>query len=550
MCAAFRHPGDRKRVLLFEDWKPLEQLTKLPDDKRIKAVEEYYTKFEKNPHEKGLPIVALEPERAIDIKKQFYLIPVLECNELPFGQEESKQLKIACATKTGKGEGGTRNNPAQPNNPESLAEILKELEIDIVYVIDMTKSMQPYIDLTCEALKSVSRAITQNPEIEKSIRFGLWGYQDSSKIKGLQFETKNFTEELLDVGAFENELAKVKVCEAGSADYAEEVFAGIDKAMTDTQWTEGAMRIIILVGDAPGHEVGHEQNTCGQGEDTLRILADQNKFTIFALHIKDKAAKESWGLAERQFRTLSRNRGLEGSSSYFSVDSEDRDGFTTISRDISTQLVNEIEEAKKGKDYVQTAKSSKHAQGNVKAAVSNAVEMGVTDWVSTKDKTSAPYGFVAFAADRDLIEPEKRSLEVRLFVNKLQLNQLEKTLREIIVAGQKTKTSSKKFFEALQAVSTTMATDPEKLKNASKLAESGLIPEFLMNLPYKSMIMTLNNDIWAGMPSDRQDEFIAKLQSKIVSYRAIHDNPAEWVQLSQGDQADEHVHPLILELLP
>ena len=49
---------------------------------------------------------------------------------------------------------------------------------------------------------------------------------------------------------------------------------------------------------------------------------------------------------------------------------------------------------------------------------------------------------------------------------------------------------------------------------------------------------------------DEQDEFLSELEAKIKAYQAIHDSPEGWIGLNKGDDPDDHVYPISLELLP
>jgi hypothetical protein len=95
-----------------------------------------------------------------------------------------------------------------------------------------------------------------------------------------------------------------------------------------------------------------------------------------------------------------------------------------------------------------------------------------------------------------------------------------------------------------------MARDPNQIRNAKTMADTGLVPEFLVGLPYKSRVMVMDNQIWASWSVDEQDEFLNEVDAKIQAYTAIHDNPQGWIELNKGDDPDEHVYPISLELLP
>ncbi len=563
MCLAYEHPGGRKPVLMFEGLKALQEIVKAPSDDRVKKAEAYYRQIESKDIPKDFPIISMEPKDAIDITEQFYLLPILEHADIEIEGREGRMLKLASAPKSVRGggtlknpEAGSKNTAAAPVNPE--AAMLKNLEMDLVYVVDMTGSMGPYIDITLQAIKDMSLFITKDAEIAKSVRFGLWGYRDSPDVPGLEFNTRNFTPQLQKVGDFEKTLASVGVAKVGSKDYPEDVFSGIDKSMRETKWTDNALHIMVLLGDAPSHQPGHNWNYSGQSADTLRTFADDNKFSIFALHIKDRGATQFWQLTEEQFRTLSTNRGLEGEASYWGVDSQDMEGFEKASKAIAGGLVDMVKSAKQGKISVASVRKATtgssnagpKTQNNVNAKVMQLGYAALVDWIGREAGVKAPRDIIAWVTDKDLIDPAIPSLDVRVLINKKQIDSLRTVLQEIMTAGRRGIIGGEKFFDALQAVPSVASRSGDQIRNAKSLADTDLVPEFMQGLPYKSKIMNMSNDLWSSWSLDQQEEFLNEVDAKIKLYVAIHDEPKGWVPLTKGDDPDEHVYPLSLEALP
>jgi serine/threonine-protein kinase PpkA len=178
------------------------------------------------------------------------------------------------------------------------------------------------------------------------------------------------------------------------------------------------------------------------------------------------------------------------------------------------------------------------------------IRAALVEWIGSKTQAAPPRDVVAWVVDKDLIQPAVSSLEVRLLVNKRQLDSMRTVLGEVMAAGIKGQVDGDQFFSALQATSTLVARAPDQIKNAQKMAETGLIPEFLMNLPYHSRLMEMNNDLWASWSVDEQDEFLNEMNAKIEAYESIHDRPDGWIALNRGDDPDDHVYPISLELLP
>jgi serine/threonine-protein kinase PpkA len=554
MCLAYKHPTGRQPVLMFSDRNPLLDMVKSPSEDRVKKAKEYYQQIESKNIPEDFPIISMEPKQAVDITEQFYLLPILEHAPVDIENREGRILKMASAPKEGRGESGTlKNNPEGISaNPESVA--LKKLQMNVVYVVDMTQSMYPYIKATLDAIKDMTLSITEDKSIEKSIRFGFWGYRDSMEIPGIEFTTNNFTPELLEVGNFVKVLSEVeekqKVFNIGSMDYPEDVFSGLDKAMRETKWTNEALHILILLGDAPSHEPGHKWNLSGQNANTLRTFASDNKFSILAVHIKDKdpAAQEYWDLAERQFKILSENRGVEGKPSYLPVQSDKPDEFAQASKYIATELINIVKEAKDGR-VAQSPQASSETD-TVKSVVRNMGYAALVDWIGRKTGIKAPRDIIAWVTDKDLVDPTIQSLDVKILINKKEIDSLKTVLQEIMTAGRKGEIGGEKFLTALQMIPSAASRGGEHIKNAISLADSKLLPDFMFDLPYNSQIMGMTNDLWASWSPDQQGSFLNDIDAKLKLYAAIHDNPKGWVKLHKGDDPDEFVYPLSLDSLP
>ena len=357
MCVAYEHPLGRKPVLMFKDIAPLREMIKMPGEERVKKAEEYYTAVNSRPIPADFPIISIEPEGAVDIHKNFYLLPILESAPIEIEGREGRLLKIASAPKSGRGkielgaeqgekiaapaverkegENAMREGEAPVSDTVQASDLMGESDLDggivfseqarekvaadIVFVIDMTNSMQEYIDATVNGIRSMANKITSDPQLSEKMRFGLWGYRDSTTIPGMEFAAKNFTPELQDVQTFITTLDGVQVTPAGSQGYDEDVFSGVEGALTQTNWRQDIPHFVVLVGDAPGHKTGHKWNASGHSADTLRTLADDSKIYINAYHIKDPKAKKYWSLAEQQFRTLSTNKGGQGEAAYIAM---------------------------------------------------------------------------------------------------------------------------------------------------------------------------------------------------------------------------------------
>jgi len=548
MCLSFEHPNNRDPVLMFGDFVALRDLVNSSSDKRIKAVKFLYKTIKSKKIPKDFPIVSIEPEDAVSIQKQFYLLPVLEYKEMEIDEREANLLKIASATKS---ERGKKYLSEMVNTSEQeTAEKLKKLKIDVVYIIDMTKSMQRFLDLTILAVNNISLKLSQSSLAAKDIRFGLWGYRDSIQVPGIEFVTRNYTEVLLHMKEFQEKLRGLKVAKVKTKGYAEDVFTGMYDAMLKTNWNDNTLKVMILIGDAPGRTSDDNWNYSGQSAETIRQFADDNQMYIFAIHIKNHRGADFWETNEEQFRILSQNKGLKHESSYWSVKSENSDAFSKASKTIAQELVYLLNNAKKG---IMPKKSS-FKTGQKKDEVSQKVRKlgyaALVEWIGKEKNVRAPKDITAWVIDKDLTNPMYQSLNVKLLITKQEIDSLQIVLKEIFEASRRAQYDGIKFFNALQSVSSAASRSGDQIKNAVNLTETGLVPEFIQGLPYKSLIMCMNDDEWDSFSEDQQSAFITKIESRMKYYKTIHDTPDLWIKLDPENSPDEYVFPLPLEMLP
>ena len=573
MCLAYTHPQGRRPVLMFEEKEALEQLAGLEPPARADAVEALYTAIDQAAAgtaalPKDFPVLSVEPKLAVDISKQFYLLPILEFETSTLNGRESRLLRLAAVS--GGGEKARESSDLRTNNEylqqasattEQRSDTLKDIKIDLVWVVDTTRSMQPYIDRAREVLNAVSTSISSEQDLNEKLAFGLWGYRDSTSIAGIEYNTKNFTPSLMKVDDFTKAIAEMKETSIDSVDVNEDLFAGVSDALEKTAWREGAVRIVVIVADAPAHEAGHKWNSSGKEENTLRTLASERGVSILALHLNPPKTKRYNRVAERQLRALSLNPGTD-KSFYWGINARDVDSFGKAAEAITqtlTAYLDGVLARSAAAPAVAEAASPEAAAGGIQTLnddaptsedLKNLIKAASVTWVGSHSGAQAPRDVEAWVADKDLMDPVRQSLDVRLLINKRQLDSLATLLSSVLEAGRNNQVSGDDFFTSLQAASAVASRDPSMLANARNLAESGMIPDFLSGLPYHSQLMDMSNDLWASWGPDEQDSFLSQIEARVAAYAALHDNPEVWVALNAGDDPSDYVAPLPLELLP
>jgi hypothetical protein len=552
LVVEYSHPDNRKPVLMFGERVYIEKMLKSAEVDRIRQANELYQTIESPQIPPDFPVLCMEPKRAIDSQDQFYLLPILDFAPTDLGGREGRLLQITAATRrrgaTTLDDSQYRTNATQPT--KFTGQTLKDLKLDFVFVMDLTLSMQPFVDATLELVRKVAEEAGRLPELKAGLRLGFLGYRDSENIKDIEFTTRNFTPKLQTVTEFAETLKQVRATSVDSVDYPEDVFSGIKKGITETAWTKDAVRVLILVGDAPGHELGHEWNGAGMDEHDLRNLATESKVKLMALHLKDPDFPDQQAVAERQFRVLTKNPGAqEGHGAFFQVEGYEAAAYQKAAESFLTPVL-EVVKAARETGVAAGMDDKTGGPDQAKTIARHMLHGALVEWLGKRDPAQAPRDITAWVSDKDLLNPAVQALDVKVLLTKNQLDSLKITIEQIRDAGLHGQISGQDFFSTLQAAVAAAARDPSRMRNAKSLAELGLVPDFLCELPYHSRIMAMTKTTWGSMSSDQQGNFLKELESKINFYKAVHDNPDHWQPLYQGADPDDHVAAIPLAQLP
>ncbi|MDR3037864.1 MAG: VWA domain-containing protein, partial [Candidatus Adiutrix sp.] len=300
MCLAYTNPSGREPVLMFENRRPLEDLIKKSPPERTAGAKALYETIESKNFPADFPVVSVEPKLAVDIAKQFYLLPILDFQVIEMDGREGRLLELAAATAGGPA--AREKSDIRTNSDYLTAASLTaddaarkdggNLAVDIVWVIDTTVSMSPYIARTLQVVRDVSERLAARPDLSQKVRFGVWGYRDPVEdIPAIEYTTKNYTPELQSVTDFVTTMGQVQETKVDSVDFPEDVFSGLNDALYQTAWRPDSLKIMVLVGDAPGHELGHKWNLTGLDAEKFKALAGDKKVTLMAVQVRPNGGK-------------------------------------------------------------------------------------------------------------------------------------------------------------------------------------------------------------------------------------------------------------------
>lgn len=541
----FEAPTGRQRTLFFADKETALKYADMTDEERREALAPVYQAIEEGKPVADKGIVACEPDGWATMNSNFYIMPITEF--------ELEQSEIAAEL----GIQAIKVSAATENTRVATAAVVNDttgMKMDIVFVMDLSRSMGPIKDQVLKSINNINAAISKNPGFDKDlIHFGFWGYRDStSACPGIGYVTKDYTADgLVTADQYAAILKQAEATPVDSVDYAEDVLAGVSDAINHTKWRENVARVLILIGDAPGREPGKTDpfsarkdkpvgTAANKGVAEIVTLAKENNVVVGTAYVNVPRYKEHLPIARKQFETMATGETQKATQV---INLSKADDFARFETDMVTWLVAQTKQAADNKvELKAVTEGQKFASALFNQAkvrwLSSAHEVGVTSDMS------------GWILDKDLSDSAVDAVKPCVLLNRQQLDTMMSMLEIVVETGAQLKGTSTEFLTALRAVVVAGAKDPSMLDNINVLSDSEFIPTFLKELPYNSVVMTLSNEYWQLMNSSEQDAIITTAKNKIQFYKDIYNNQDLWMKPDDNTPDDQKVVPIPLNMLP
>jgi len=556
LTVAFRKPGVTDRVLLFRDRDSLKSLVNEPQIERYQAL---YEAALKGTLQADSPVVAIQPEPFIDILKSFYLVPIRDHEDVFLGSESATMLQVSTVPLAIPKFSGEGRGPEVVVDTKKQASVAgQEFKAGVVFVIDTTRSMGPYINRTREAVREIYQKIGKANQ-GSAVNFGLVTFRDYPQAaKGLGYLAE--TVATLDDGStaqgFFNKVASVKAAKVSSKGFVEDSYAGVKEAIENIDWKGVDARYIVLITDAGARDANDPLSSTGLSTEEVRKMAREKGIAISALHLLTPAGIKNHKYAERQYRELSHYAGI--GDLYFGVQMGGIGEFGKALDALTRQITLQVQLASgraKGEAQKQAAADGDSLAGfeGKIAKLGYALRM---QYLKKHENEGLPSVFDAWLLDRDFKHPEKPTLDIRVLLTRDQLSELHDVMQQVLDTFEEGLLSPRNFLADIKSLAATMSRDPEAISEVTRttaggnLNDMGFMQEYIEDLPYRSEVMNLSIEDWETWPASRQLEFVHGLEEKIGYYRALHDHTDLWVSLDGGSVSGQSVFPLELEMLP
>jgi serine/threonine-protein kinase PpkA len=550
LTVSFKDPQNIQRVMLFDSKDKLQTLVESYDTEAYQAL---YKSAVKGDVGSDFPVIAIQPEAHIDIRQDFYLVPIKQHEDVYLGNEQARLLEIASVPLQDEPSHTTRIAASQKS---------RSYRSGIHFVIDSTASMGPYINRTREAVAKVYSAIEEQG-LNNQVSFGLTAYRDNiDQVPELEYLVRPYVslKQGTDVKQFFNHVNELSPSDVSSRDFREDAYAGIKSAIEDTDWNEFDARYVILITDAGPRESHDSLGSTRLSAQALRQLAYDKGVSIWVLHLRAQSSAANHEKTESLYKELSYYPGI--GHFYYGVQLAEVDEFGLVLEVLANQITQQVLATTNGVPLIPLREetetnldeaSSRLSQLQIRVAkLGNALRMR---YIQKKSGEPLPTVFNAWMVDKDFENPERSTVDVRVLLTRDQLSDLKSVMQQVLELAEEGVLSPKSFIEDLKSLAATVSLDPSAVAGSTSgsganLADMGYMREYIEDLPYTGEVMNLTLESWEAWSAKVQIEFMHRLESKITYYQALHDHTDLWVTPGGGPINGNSVFPVSLDLLP
>lgn len=541
LTVAFRDPAGHDRVLLFKDSDSLRQLAGQSD---LKTYAQLYDEAVQEQLSADSPVIAIQPPGHIDIQEDFYLVPIHHYEDVYLGSEKARLLQVSSVplAYAGTSGGGKQDYAA-----------------GLVFVIDSTLSMQPYIERTREAVITIFDTLGK-ADLPGRMDFGLVAYRDNlAAAPGLDYLVRTYVDldEGRDAAGFLSRVTLLQDAGVSSRDFTEDAYAGVKQAIESVNWSGHDARYIVLVTDAGARAADDPLSSTGLDAESLRQMAQEKGIAIFVLHLLTDATMPDQAADAKQYRQLADFPGI--GSLYYGVPTGDIQEFGKVLDTLAGQITGQVQMASANKQLPAPVSASDNVQ--LAELQTRVTKLGYALRMRYLQKTEGgqvPSVFDAWLLDRDFNNPARPTLDIRVLLTRDQLSDLNDVLTQVLDAAEEGLLSPQNFLSELKSLAATATRDPEQLGatttttagTGTSLADLGYMREYIEDLPYTGEVMGLSLDDWQSWSTQQQIAFLHRLEEKVSYYRALHDHTDLWVSLDDGPVSGDSVYPIELNQLP
>ncbi len=553
----FTPPGDRQPVLFFKDKATLEDLAASPF--MAEEASALYADIRA-----GRPardrLAAVEPPTSVAFQDTPYLLPILDWEFTLYQStlSDGTLLRVAGLNSETTAETANANGRPLPNLSLPDESRLRDMKTGIVFVMDTTLSMGPYIEQAYQTVDVILDELERAGLTDK-LAFGLVGYRDNTAPNpAIDYVTRTFLP--LDAAntpeMVRERMRSMAPSQVSTQDWREDAFAALGETIASMDWEAYDARFILLITDA-GARSGVDPLARYPNLETTNLVsrARDHNIAIVPIHLITRAGHDHDDVdsARRQYLSLAATGSLSNQK-YMGLPADSIEIFEAQLGRMSQELADMLTRQQRGEASPGRAMAPPMASdlGDIFMTEMRRAEL---QYLGVEEGVAPPRFYRAWVAQEDLVDAERAALEVRVFLTRTQLSALSRALQVILEAALHDETDSTTFFENLQLLAAGTAVTGRggrHLARTTHRSAAAILPAFLQVLPYRSDVLRLDETFWRNLGEQGQRDFIDRLQSKLREYARI-EGDSGWINLAPGAGRPEpelEVYPLALDLLP
>ncbi|MCK5417442.1 MAG: VWA domain-containing protein, partial [Desulfobacterales bacterium] len=367
LTLVFSERTGRQPALFFKDLKSLQKVagSPSPGEQAAQLASQFATIQSGSISPPAqFPALAVEPPEEAVSRKRFYLMPIFQALEL---FEGVKFLEVASI------------DPGSGRFPEDI-----ELKTAIVFVIDTTISMKPYIDRTREAVRKIYDTI-EKADLSDKVAFGLVAFRNSTKkTPGVEYVVRVVSDlrDGREREQFELALAQAQEAKISTHSFNEDAFAGLKTALEKLNWSPYLSRLAFLITDAGAIRNDDPFSSTDMNEAEIADMAAAKGVKIFALHLKTPAGRKvnNHRYARAQYRALTGHSDPMIGDLYVPIEAAQPAtgvrGFGSVVEGVATQMVELVQATSMGERLTLPEVPTDRAGDVVQEAVRKAAILG------------------------------------------------------------------------------------------------------------------------------------------------------------------------------
>mgnify|MGYP001477014421 CR=1 FL=1 len=432
-----------------------------------------------------------------------------------------------------------------PTTDERAA--LRHIRTGIVFVVDTTISMGPYIERLREAVQIAHDELKAAGLLDRT-SFGLIAYRNDMSREPqksqLEYVTRVFQPLTCgaEPGRLLDRMGAVKPARVSTRSFSEDAIAGLYEALGGQSadlgpaermvWEDADARFIFLITDAGALPAGDPQSKY-PGVDLAAIHADATgkDVTIFPIHLisKEAQARNNVGPATEQYRLLAMDQGQ--TNNYKSVAADDVEMYDKIIREAIGEVITTVKKWERGEKLTQLSVplNPDPETQPIGDLIVNKMFNVQQRFLGRVQGGRAPQFFEAWAADQDLAKPDRMALRASVFLTRNQLSALGQRLEAVLRDAKAAYTDQRTAFQDMQSVTAITAVDPNL--DTRSIDSQDKLQAFLERLPYKTRLLTMGPKDWRTLGALRQLTLIGDIEYKLNAYRELSASDC-WIDMT------------------